>query len=128
MIKNIQNVLARYWGFDGFLPLQKQAIECVARGKDSIVVLPTGGGKSLCFQAPAVVMPGLTVVVSPHISLMKDPRRALMGGCSRRCGACELRLPGKRRCRLTSSSTTGRCGRWPGASPARGKVCSISRE
>jgi len=72
MIESIQKALGKYWGFDGFLPLQKQAMECISRGTDSIVVLPTGGGKSLCFQAPAVIMPGLAVVVSPLISLMKD--------------------------------------------------------
>ena len=53
-------------------PLQRRAIECNISRKDSIVVLPTGGGKSLCFQAPAVTMAGLAVVVSPLISLMKD--------------------------------------------------------
>jgi ATP-dependent DNA helicase RecQ len=71
-MENIQKALAKYWGYDGFLPLQKQAMECIIRRQDSIVVLPTGGGKSLCFQAPAVTMPGLTIVVSPLISLMKD--------------------------------------------------------
>ena len=72
MMKNIEKALLQYWGYDSFLPLQRQAIECTSRGKDSIVVLPTGGGKSLCFQAPAVVLPGLTIVVSPLIALMKD--------------------------------------------------------
>lgn len=77
MIESIQKVLARHWGYDDFLPSQKEAMECISRGRDSIVVLPTGGGKSLCFQAPAVVMKGLTVVVSPLISLMKDQVDAL---------------------------------------------------
>jgi ATP-dependent DNA helicase RecQ len=77
MIGSIQKALTKYWGYDGFLPLQERAMECVGRGRDSVVVLPTGGGKSLCFQAPAVVMDGLTVVVSPLISLMKDQVDAL---------------------------------------------------
>jgi ATP-dependent DNA helicase RecQ len=64
--------LRKYWGFDSFLPLQAEAMECVLSGRDSVVVLPTGGGKSLCFQAPAMCMDGLAVVVSPLISLMKD--------------------------------------------------------
>ena len=77
MIENLRKALLEYWGYKDFLPLQKQAMECITRGRDSIVVLPTGGGKSLCFQAPAVSMPGLAVVVSPLISLMKDQVDAL---------------------------------------------------
>lgn len=65
-------VVRRIWGFDGFLPLQREAMETIRRGRDSLVVLPTGGGKSLCFQAPALLGDGLAVVVSPLISLMKD--------------------------------------------------------
>jgi ATP-dependent DNA helicase RecQ len=84
---SIEEVLRRYWGFDRFLPLQKQAMECVCQGRDSIVVLPTGGGKSLCFQAPALVLPGLTVVVSPLISLMKDQIDSLL-----ECGISAGRL------------------------------------
>jgi len=77
MIENLRKALLEYWGYKDFLPLQKQAMQCIAGGRDSIVVLPTGGGKSLCFQAPAVSMPGLAVVVSPLISLMKDQVDAL---------------------------------------------------
>lgn len=87
MIERVQDAVKKFWGFDTFLPLQKRAMECVAAGRDSIVVLPTGGGKSLCFQAPAVVMPGLAVVVSPLISLMKDQVDALA-----ECGVAAARL------------------------------------
>ena len=65
-------VLGRYWGYSAFRPLQREAMEAILGGRDSLVVLPTGGGKSLCFQAPALIRPGLAVVVSPLISLMKD--------------------------------------------------------
>jgi len=62
----------RVWGYDDFLPLQADAIQAVLDGRDSLVVLPTGGGKSLCYQAPAVTQGALAVVVSPLIALMKD--------------------------------------------------------
>jgi ATP-dependent DNA helicase RecQ len=74
---SLQDVLARYWGFTTFRPLQREAMEAIVEGRDSVVVLPTGGGKSLCFQAPALVKPGLGLVVSPLISLMKDQVDAL---------------------------------------------------
>ena len=68
----LQDAIARYWGYTAFRPLQREAMDAVLAGRDSLVVLPTGGGKSLCFQAPAVVHPGLALIVSPLISLMKD--------------------------------------------------------
>jgi ATP-dependent DNA helicase RecQ len=64
--------IKRHWGFTSLRPLQEQAIRAALAGDDSLVVLPTGGGKSLCYQAPAVFRGGLTVVVSPLIALMKD--------------------------------------------------------
>jgi len=73
----LREVLARYWGYEDFLPLQREAMASVLAGRDSLVVLPTGGGKSLCFQAPALLMDGTAVVVSPLISLMKDQVDAL---------------------------------------------------
>jgi ATP-dependent DNA helicase RecQ len=65
-------VIARQWGFRELRPLQTDAMRAALAGRDSLVVLPTGGGKSLCYQAPALVRGGLTVVVSPLIALMKD--------------------------------------------------------
>jgi ATP-dependent DNA helicase RecQ len=64
--------LHRVWGFSDFRPLQREAMHAILAARDSVVVLPTGGGKSLCFQAPAVESGGLALVVSPLISLMKD--------------------------------------------------------
>jgi ATP-dependent DNA helicase RecQ len=76
----LEDVLSRYWGYTSFRPLQREAMEAVVAGRDSIVVLPTGGGKSLCFQAPAAAADsGLAVVVSPLISLMKDQVDTLVG-------------------------------------------------
>ncbi len=71
------DVIAHHWGFRTLRPLQEQAMQAVLDGKDSLVVLPTGGGKSLCYQAPAVHRGGTTVVVSPLIALMKDQVDAL---------------------------------------------------
>ena len=73
------HVLERYWGYTSFRPLQRQAMDAILARRDSVVVLPTGGGKSLCFQAPALVRQGLGVVVSPLISLMKDQADTLVG-------------------------------------------------
>src|SRR5437667_7874318 len=69
----LADALQRVWGFSGFRPLQREAMHAILAARDSVVVLPTGGGKSLCFQAPALVDPrGVALVVSPLISLMKD--------------------------------------------------------
>ena len=65
-------VIRHMWGYDSLRPLQEEAIRAVLDGRDSLVVLPTGGGKSLCYQAPPAVAGGTDVVVSPLIALMKD--------------------------------------------------------
>jgi ATP-dependent DNA helicase RecQ len=75
----LAEALERYWGYTSFRPLQREAMDAILSDRDSIVVMPTGGGKSLCFQAPAVVRDGLAVVVSPLISLMKDQVDTLVG-------------------------------------------------
>jgi len=65
-------ILQKYWGHQAFRPLQEDIISSVLEGKDSLALLPTGGGKSICFQVPALVKEGICIVVSPLIALMKD--------------------------------------------------------
>ncbi len=69
---SIQQILKQYWGYDTFRPLQEEIINTVLEGKDALALLPTGGGKSICFQVPALAKDGLCLVVSPLIALMKD--------------------------------------------------------
>lgn len=76
-LADARTVLQESFGFPDFRPGQTQAVESVLAGRDTLVILPTGGGKSLCYQVPALVLPGLTVVISPLISLMKDQVDAL---------------------------------------------------
>ena len=78
-MSDLPRILEQYWGYHSFRPLQREAMEAVLSGRDSLLVLPTGGGKSLCFQAPAVASDGLAIVVSPLISLMKDQVDTLVG-------------------------------------------------
>ena len=66
------DILRKYWGYDSFRELQPQIIESVLEGRDTLGLLPTGGGKSITFQVPAMMLPGLTLVITPLISLMKD--------------------------------------------------------
>jgi len=89
-----QELLKSYWGFDHFRPMQEEIIQSVLNETDTLVLLPTGGGKSVCFQIPGLILPGLTLVISPLIALIKDqvfqlkkkgiPTEALHAGMSKR--------------------------------------------
>ena len=71
-MSSIHSILKQYWGHEQFRPMQQPIIESVLAGKDTLALLPTGGGKSVCFQVPAMAMEGLCLVISPLIALMKD--------------------------------------------------------
>ena len=68
----IQQILLKYWGHKSFRPLQEDIINSVLEGKDTLALLPTGGGKSICFQVPALKIEGVCLVITPLIALMKD--------------------------------------------------------
>jgi len=69
---DLLSILNRYWGYEAFRPQQEEIIQSVLEGKDTLALLPTGGGKSICYQVPALVQEGICLVVSPLIALMKD--------------------------------------------------------
>ena len=71
-MSTIHNILKKYWGYTSFRPLQEDIVNAVLQKKDVLALLPTGGGKSICFQVPALAMEGLCLVISPLIALMKD--------------------------------------------------------
>ena len=71
-------ILEKTFGYRSFLPGQQRAVDCLLSGRDCLAVMPTGGGKSICYQLPALCLPGITIVVSPLISLMKDQVESLI--------------------------------------------------
>ena len=78
MIDKARAVLKKYWGYDDFRGLQGEIITSTLSGKDTIGLLPTGGGKSICYQVPGIIYPGTTLVISPLVALMEDQHNGLV--------------------------------------------------
>ena len=78
-----ETILKRYFGYDSFRPGQRELIGQLLADKDVLAVMPTGAGKSVCYQVPALLLPGITLVVSPLVSLMRDQVGALVQAGSR---------------------------------------------
>lgn len=109
-MSDLHGILHDYWGYTSFRPLQEEIIRAVLKREDCLALLPTGGGKSLCFQVPAMAQPGLCLVISPLIALMKDQVESLRrknitafsihSGLTRREVISTLTLAGRSNCKF----------------------------
>ncbi len=105
-MSDLRAVLCDVWGYDSFRPFQEPAMRAVLEGNDSLVVLPTGGGKSICFQAPALLRAGTAVVISPLIALMRD-QVAQLRQAGVEAGCLHSGQPGEERAHVVDSLRAG---------------------
>src|SRR6266508_1714724 len=101
--EGVRRALARYFGHEAFRPGQEEMIRAVLAGRDVLAVMPTGSGKSLGYQLPALLLPGLTLVVSPLIALMKDQVDELNRKGIRAAALHSLASPAERRAAVADS-------------------------
>ena len=78
-MENPHSILKKVFGYDSFRPGQEEIVSRLLAGQDVLAVMPTGAGKSICYQVPALLLPGITIVVSPLVSLMKDQVGVIRG-------------------------------------------------
>ena len=118
----IFEVLKRYWGFTEFRPVQERIIRSAMAGRDTLALMPTGGGKSLTYQVPGLAQPGLCIVVTPLIALMKDQVDRLR---ARRIPAVAIHSGLSHW--TTASTATSNSSMWlPNGSPPKPSVCAWS--
>ena len=91
-----RSILKKVFGYDSFRPGQEEIVKRLLGGQDVLAVMPTGAGKSICYQVPALLLPGITLVVSPLVSLMKDQVGALVQASTRARSSAARRRPARR--------------------------------
>src|SRR5436309_15871895 len=104
---SVLSALQRYWGYDSFRPMQERIVASLLAGRDTCVVMPTGGGKSLCYQLPAAMLPDKTVIViSPLIALMQD-QMAQLSQMGIAAGMLNSSLAGDEQTRIQRAAAAG---------------------
>lgn len=120
MIDGAKQTLKQYFGYDSFRPGQERMVSAILSGEDALGVMPTGAGKSICYQVPALMLQGLTLVISPLVSLMGDQVRALKEvGADRAISIPRSRPPNRTRCSSAPQRVGIRSCTW------RPSVCPI---
>src|ERR1700682_1556067 len=103
---DLLDTLRRHWGYDSFRPLQERIVRSLLDGQDSCVVMPTGGGKSLCYQLPAVMLGRTAVVVSPLIALMQD-QSAQLAQMGMPAGVLNSSMPNEKQAEIMRRASHG---------------------